>query len=141
MSNNKKKKAGLLLLAGAALGYVGSLFVSDKAKQKHKAMIEEKVEQLKSILTDDDPAQRIQAIFKKNTAKVRAKYELIKQSLITKLAELKGTLQSIDKQKYEQVLNQVVDGAKKEQELTKTQIKKIKSYLLKDFDKIKKSLK
>ncbi|MBD3250062.1 MAG: hypothetical protein GF381_00600 [Candidatus Pacebacteria bacterium] len=143
MSNNNSqiKKTGLALMAGMALGYLGSLFISSDTRRQHKQFVEQKATQLKDILTDEDPVKRVKAIFKKNTQEMRDKYQAIKQDLVTKLSQLKGALQDIDKKKYSQVLDRVLDKARRDQELSQAQLERLKQFLSQDFDRIKNSLK
>ena len=140
-NSNTMKKAGVSLVLGMAIGYIASLFIPSSTREKHKETLEEKTQQLASILREDDPAQRVKDIFEKNTARVRESYNNIKEEFISKLAELKTSIQDIDRQKYQSLLDSVLDRAKEDKELTQAQLDRMRRYLRQDFEKIKSGVK
>lgn len=137
---SKLKKGGLIFLAGMTLGYLGSFFMPAKSRKKQKKFIDQQTQKLKDIMTDQDPAQRIKDIFKENTAQMKEKYENLKHELAQGLASLGGTVEDINKQKYSQVLNNVLKQAKQDKTLSQEQADKLKNYLEQDFEKIKKNI-
>lgn len=148
MSNNSSKYnsgktlkiAVSSLLTGALLGYIGSLFVSSKTKHKHKMLIEEKASKLKEALEETKSVQRVEKVFEEKTAEAKAKYEAIKSDLITSLAKLKGTIADIDREKYQQIVDEVLARAKQDRRIIVEESEKLKNFLEDDYKKIKKAV-
>jgi phage I-like protein len=118
------KNYGLMLLIGAAAGYVASLFVSASTRTKQKEAIE-------------DVAERVTDVFEENTAKVRAKYFQVKNNLTTSIENLMETVGEIDKEKYQQEVDKVLDQARRDKLLIKREAEKLKNYFMQDYEKIR----
>jgi hypothetical protein len=130
------KTTGTLLL-GAALGYAASLFLSPETRAKHRVELERKSRELKDILTDPDERERIREIFEENTDQAHTMYTHTKARLVTFLAGIRGGLQEIDKQKYVQAVDKALTELKKDGELPKKQLDRLRKYLTEDYQKIK----
>ncbi len=132
MTNNSKNDFGITkmlfsFLAGIGVGYVCTLFMEEQKKEAQREALKE-------------AAVRAKDIFEENTVEMRSRYRDIREQFIAALAELKGTVKGIDKQKYEDALDRVLKDIKKEQKLSQSQVNKLKDYFTTDFDKIKQSL-
>jgi gas vesicle protein len=125
------------LLVGAAVGYAASLFLSPDTKLKHRRNLEAKAGELKKLLTDPEEQERVRDIFKENTDSAQEKYRRAKFAVISRLSQMRGAIQDIDKQKYARAVEKALDDLREDGELPKTQLDRLKKYLIEDFQKIK----
>jgi len=136
--SNKLSKFTFAVAMGAAAGYIASLFVPEETKQKHKRQLTTKAEDLDRILRDPQERERVKEIFKKNSQEVTDTFNSVKSELAVNLATLKGSLTQIDKRKYTQAVDQAMNFASEQQQLPSAQLKRLRDYLLADYDRIKK---
>ncbi len=137
MSNKLLTKTTGTLLVGAAVGYAASLFLSPETKLKHRQNIKTKTDELKKLLTDKEEQKRVKDIFKENSEAAQERYRRAKFTVISTLSQMRGTIQDIDKQKYTYAVEKALEDLKENGELPKTQLDRLKRYLIEDFQKIK----
>jgi gas vesicle protein len=125
------------LLVGAAVGYAATLLLSPETKEKHKQTIKQKSEELKKLLTDKEEQERVKEIFRENTDATQQKYRQIKTNLVGLLAQTRGAIQDIDKQKYTYAVEKALEELRTEGTMPKAQLERLKRYLIQDFQKIK----
>lgn len=135
-----KSSLGLVLAGGILLGYVASLFIPDSIKNKNKKQIEAKAVKLKAILTDPEERQRIKEIFNDQSEKARAMYADAKDTLVTNLVALKGSLRDINKQKYLDAVNATITQLRSEKNLPAAQLTRLKEYLQTDYERVRAEL-
>jgi len=131
--------AGLL---GAMAGAIGGFLLapqSGKATRKDIVKLANKIS-LKIKTETTETKTRVEKIFGKISDEAIAKYNEIKDAVVAKVASLKTTGASIDKEKYIKVVDDVVSDFKSDLLATKTGTEKISEYLKKDWDKVKKAL-
>ena len=126
---DKKSKSGILLILGAIIGAITALFLSTDEKGETKETVKKKVSLLKNRLKDAKEEEVIKKIFGSKSKQVTKTYQKAKKQLATKLAKIKGSIAKIDKQKYTNVVNEIVAELKKNKEATSPQLKKLRSYL------------
>jgi len=131
---------GVGVVAGAALGYVVSLLVSDPDKRKQKKKLNNKVEEIKGLLQQEDLVDRVGDVFDSTSSAAREKYEELVDDFAVRLSLFKGTLASIDDKKYRQVVADFVDDLQEDGEFSDEQLKKLKRYLRRDYKLIKQSV-
>lgn len=141
MSKNGSKLF-LASIIGALAGAVGGLLLAPKSGKELRADIATLAKELstKVKLEAEESKQRVKDVFGNATEEAMQKYKEISTSLLGKVAKLKTTGQTIDKEKYEKVVEEVVADFKTDIKMTKTGVEKLLGYLKKDFTKIKKSL-
>lgn len=120
-------KIGLSFFGGLTVGYLVALFAPKNKKEEQKETIEETM-------------NRVKDVYETTGEKARVKYEAIKENLTNSIKNLKESFQSIDRDKYKEELEKVLDQAKNDQKLVKRQVDKLRDYFVKDFDRVKKSL-
>jgi gas vesicle protein len=138
----KKRSAFLAGVIGALAGALGGLLLAPKSgKETRKEVVLLANELAKRLKTKADETKlRIKTIFGKYTDEGIEKYNEINSALIAKVAEVKKTGKEIDKEKYEKVVETVVEEFKGDLTATKESVSKLKKYLKSDWLKIKKVL-
>lgn len=139
------KQTGKFFLAGlfgALAGAIGGLlFAPQSGKKTRKQIADLAAEIALSIKTKaDDTKDQIIDIFGKYSNEAKVKYQTIKEGVINKVAEVKTMSGEIDKEKYGNVVEEVVAEFKDDFESTKDGAVKMVNYLMKDWEKIKKTI-
>lgn len=127
---------GLFFLLGTILGYILSLFVPDQTRDKHQQLAKDKAAALRKIMTDKKQRQRVKKIFQKNTDRALATYQEARETLITNLSQLKGSIDQIDKTKYAKTVNKTITQIKEGKKLPAKQLQELKKYLQEDYQLI-----
>lgn len=123
MTNNKSFKlaAGIF---GIATGVLGGVLLARKLRQESK----------------EDFIAKIRDIFGIYNEEFRDKYLKVSNKLEKSILEIKTSGASLDKDKYEEMVDEIVGSLKHEIETTRESSAKISDYFKKDWDKIKKTL-
>lgn len=123
MTNNKgfKLAAGIF---GIATGVLGGVLLARKLRQESK----------------EDFIAKIRDIFGIYNEEFRDKFFKVQNKLEKKIFDKKSLGEILDKDKYEDLVDEIVGSLKQELETTKESSSKISSYLKKDWEKIKKTL-
>lgn len=137
MGKGKGAKFGLALAAGAAAGYLASLFISEKTKKEHKQQVTEAVDKLASKLMSEKDKKRASQLFKQATKQGEKHLTKAKKILARNLVAANKTFTSIDKQKYLDSVNKTISTLKKKGELNQKQLKKIQTFLEEDYNLFK----
>lgn len=134
--DNKSSKFGLGILFGTLLGGLAALFLSPTTGEENRKLVAKKVAELEKILEEGDLDKKVKEIFGEATEEAKTIYLKSKKDIIKKLSELKETIESIDKKKYEEVVQETVDILKKEFKRETRQMEKLKEELLKEWKKL-----
>ena len=139
------KNSGKIFLAGivgALAGAVGGLLLAPQSGKKTRQEIVDLAEELtlKVKSKADDTRNQVKDVFGKYSEEGKAKYLEIKGAVVSKVATVKTAGESIDKDKYEKVVDEVVADFEEDLKATKSGSTKIVNYLKKDWEKIKKAL-
>lgn len=131
--------AGLL---GALAGAVGGLLLAPKSgKATRKDMVKMANMISKKIKTESvETKKRVMAIYGKTTDEAMAEYNKIKDAVVIKVAALKTAGTAIDKEKYTKVVEGVLADFKSDLKVSKAGATKITTYLVKDWEKVKKAI-
>lgn len=138
MDDNTKKpsKFGLGLLIGSVLGGIAAFFLSPTSGPENREMVAKKIKELEKLMEEKEVDKHIKEIFGEVTEEVKLIYEKAKTELIKRLAELKETVQNIDKEKYMNVVEDVMTKIKKETKKDIRQLEKLKSQLIREWSKL-----
>lgn len=139
---NKKGKLFLVSAISAAVGAIGGILFaphSGKKSRKDITLIAKNIaDQVKDSATDTK--KRVEAVFGEATDAAKQTYRKIQATLSSKIASVKVAGKQIDKAKYGQIVDGVVDDFKSDLKATKDGAKKISVQLKKDWLKVKKAL-
>lgn len=137
MSKNDGK--GIIFMIGAAIGALVALLMATDEEGETKKPVKGKLKKVKTKIKENPEAERLLAIFGEKSAKVQETYSEAVGMLNEKLTSFKGSVGEIDKSKYTAIVDEVVSDMKTASTMTATQLKKLKSFMLQDFEKLKKS--
>lgn len=137
MSDSKSSsKFGLGLLFGAVVGGLAAFFLSPTSGPENQKMVAKKIKELEKLLADTDLEKKVKEIFGEATTEATAVYKKAKKQFIQTLAEAKGTVESIDKEKVAEVANETVEILKKEVKHEVKEMDKLKAELSKEWKKL-----
>ena len=137
MGENKKSKFGLGLLIGTVIGGLTAFFFSPTSGPKNREEVAKKVKQLEKLLKEKEIDKKVKEIFGEASEEAVRIYNMAKEWLIADLAELKLTINEIDKEKYMAAVEDVMNKVKKEVKKDSKQLEKLKKQLMKEWAKMK----
>jgi len=139
---NKKGKFFLAGLFGALAGAVGGLLLAPQSGAETREDIVKLTNEIAGKVKSrvDETTERVKDVFGKYTEEGKEKYLEIKDKVVSKVATVKSAGENIDKNKYGQVIEDVVAEFKDDLSATKNGAGKISKYLKKDWEKFKKAL-
>lgn len=137
IKNDSASKGVVLFGLGILTGWVVKhLFESPEVTQKRQALMHNLAD-LREKLADSDEAQRVQEIFGQVTDEATEIYQDAKEELIHELSMLRLSLDEIDKQKYVEIVNDIISDIRERNGLSEKQITNFTEALMADFSKIK----
>jgi len=132
----KASKFGLGLLVGTLLGGVAAFFLSPTSGPENRKMVADKVKELEKLLADKELDKKLKEIFGEVTEEAETLYKKAKKMIIQRLAELKESIDSINKEKYTEIVHETVDIIKKEAKKEGREMDRLKEELLKEWKKL-----
>jgi gas vesicle protein len=136
MNDSKSNKFGLGLLFGTVIGGLAAFFLSPKSGPENQKMVAKKIKELEKLLADSDLEKKVKDIFGEATEETMAVYKKAKKRFIAALAEVKGTVESFDKEKVAEVAHETVEILKKEAKHESKEMEKLKTELSKEWKKL-----
>lgn len=137
MSDTKSSsKFGLGLLFGALVGGLAAFFLSPSSGPENQKLVAKKIKELEKLLADSDLEKKVKEIFGEATDEAIEVYKKAKKEFIKALAEAKGTLDSLDKEKVAEVARDTVEILKKETKHEGKDMERLKSELTKEWKKL-----
>lgn len=137
MSDSKSSnKFGLGLLFGTIVGGLAALFLSPASGKQNRDLVAKKIKKLEKILADSDVEKKVKEIFGEVTEEATDTYNKAKKEFIKGLAEVKETVEGLDKEKVEKVAKNTVDIIKKEAKHEGREMEKLKAELAKEWKKL-----
>ena len=136
--SNQKSKFGLGLVLGTIVGGITAFFLSPNSGKKNREEAAKKIKKLQKMLEEKDIDEIVKEIFGNASAESKKLFLQAKEELIAKIADLKETIENVDKDEFMEMVDEVVDkvqsGAKREVK----EMKKLKEYLAKEWNKMQK---
>jgi len=129
-------KFGLGLLLGAVIGGLTAFFLSPTSGPENQKMVADKIKELEKILADADIEKTVKEIFGTASDEATMLYKKAKKMFIKTLAEVKGTVESLNAEKVTEVANNTVEILKKEVKHEGKEMEKLKSELVKEWKKL-----
>lgn len=136
-SNKRSSLFGVGLFLGAVAGALGGLFFAPKSGKKLREDVAKRAAEIKKQLKDSDVEKVVRDIFDEASEKTIDAYNTAKDLLSEKIAEVSQSLQSIDKEKYVQLVGGVVETVKESYDVNEEKIAKLKTYLINEYTKLK----
>ena len=142
MSNTQSSsKFGLGLLFGTVIGGLAAFFLSPTSGPENQKMVAKKIKEIEELLADSDLENKVKDIFGEATEDATLVYKKAKKNFIKALAEVKGTVESLDKEKVAEVAHETVEILKKEVKHEGKEMEKLKDELSKEWKKLSPKLK
>lgn len=137
MSDSKSSsKFGFGLLLGAVIGGLTAFFLSPTSGPENQKLVAKKIKELEKLLADSDIEKKVKEIFGEATEEATVVYKKAKKEFIKTLAEAKGTIESLDKDKVSKVAHETVEILKKEVKHEGKEMEKLKAELSKEWKKL-----
>ncbi len=134
--DNRSSKFGLGLLFGTVLGGLAALFLTPTTGKQNRELVAKKIRELEELLKDSHIDEKVKEIFGEVTEEAKAMYLKAKKDTVKRLAELKETVENIDRKKYEEVVRETVEILKKEAKREGKEMDRLKESLLKEWKKL-----
>lgn len=136
-SNGKIFLAGLI---GAVAGAIGGLLLAPKSGKETREDIAKLAKEIAGkIKTEADETRvRVKEVFGNASNAAMSKYTEVRQAIVDKVATVKTAGQEIDKEKYQMIVEDVINEYKSDMELTKDALVKLANLFKKDWNKVKK---
>ena len=143
MADDQKKpnKFGLGLILGAIAGGVAALFLTPTTGEENRELVAKKIKEIEKLLEEEHLDRKVKEIFGEVTTEAKELYVKAKKELVKKLAALKETVASIDREKYEEAVKETINILKKEVKREAKDMEKLKDELMKEWKKLEPSRK
>lgn len=135
MNNHKKSNFGIGVLIGAAIGSVAAFFLSPKSGKENREIVLQKLEAIKKMLKNKSLDEIVIEIFGKVTDEGKRLYTLARDEMNTRLDSMKESVEDIDRDKYTQLVDDVIERLKKEADATKERLAKLRDFLMNRWGK------
>ena len=134
MSDQKSSsKLGLGLIMGTVIGAITAFFLSPKSGKENREEVMKKVRELEEWLKEKEVDVKLKEIYGEATEEGRKLFEFVRKEITMVMGEVKEKIEDFDKEKYEKMIENVMDKAKKETKTTVQKLEKMKSHLLKQW--------
>jgi len=129
-------KFGLGLMFGALVGGFAAFFLSPNSGPENQKLVAKKIKELEKILAEGNLEAKVKEIFGEATEEATKVYKKAKKNFIKELAEVKGTIENLDREKVTEVANGTVEILKKEVKHEGKEMEKLKAELAKEWKKL-----
>ena len=129
-------KFGLGILFGTVIGGLVAFFLSPNSGPENQKLIAKKIKELEKILEEGNLEGKVKEIFGEATDEATGIYKKAKKNFIKELAEVKGTIENLDREKVTEVANGTVEILKKEVKHEGKEMEKLKAELAKEWKKL-----
>jgi gas vesicle protein len=136
MSDSKSSRFGLGLFLGTVVGGLAAFFLSPSSGPENQKMVAKKIKEMEKLFADSHLEKKVKEIFGEATEETMAVYKKAKKEFIKALAEVKGTVDSFDKEKVAEVAHETVEILKKEVKHEGKEMEKLKTELSKEWKKL-----
>jgi gas vesicle protein len=132
----RSSKFGLGLVFGMITGALAGLFLAPKSGKENREAVAKKITELRELLEEKEIDKKVQEIFGEVTAEAKELYLKVKEELINRLAELKESLDKIDREKYLNMVEEVMKTVRTESRHNVHQVEKLKEDLVKNWNRL-----
>ena len=132
--NNKKSPFGAGIIIGAVLGGVAAYFLTPKSGKENRDMAKQKLDEYKKRLEGKNVEQIVKEIFGIASEEGERIYTRAREDLNMRLETIQQSLDEIDKGKYKDMVDDVLENLKNETEMTKDRMARLHEYLMDRWD-------
>jgi len=126
----------LIFGAGLAAGWIVKQLFDSPEFEPQKRQVLATAKELRQRLSDSDEADRVRGIFGKTTRDFTQIYQDTKENVLEEIENLRLSLDDLDKNRYVEIVTNIIKSMKNDQDLPEDQLKKLSQSLVKDFEKI-----
>jgi gas vesicle protein len=142
---HNRNSGGKLFMAGvigAIAGALGGLLLAPKSGKETREDIAKAAKELadQMKMKASDTQERVKDVFGSASEATREKYEAVRSAVFSRVASLKNAGEDINKEKYSEVVDDVVDSFREDLKSIKGNASKLGIYLKKDWERMKKAL-
>jgi len=139
------KRSGNMIMAGiigAIAGAVGGLLFAPRSGKETRDEILKLAQNIsKQIKTNaEDTETRVKQVFGEVTKSTMDKYQLIRSTIVSKVAAVKMAGNDIDRTNYTRIVDLVISEFKDDLAVTKLGASRMAEQMKKDWEKVKKAL-
>lgn len=135
MSDQKSSKLGLGLIMGTIVGAITAFFLSPKSGKENREEVLKKFKELEEWLKEKEVDVKLKEIYGEASEEGRKLFEFVSREVKVVMDEVKEKIEDFDKEKYEKMIENVMNKAKKETKTTVEKLEKMKKHLLKQWQK------
>jgi len=136
MADSKAQKFGLGILIGSVLGGIAATFLSPKSGKENRELIAQKIQELKKSLEEQHIDDKVKEIYGEVTDEGKKLYVTAREEVQKKLDELKKTVDSIDKEKYTAIVEDVMKKLKTEYKTSTAKLGDLQDYFEAQWNKL-----
>lgn len=130
MSDQKSSKLGLGLIMGTIVGAITAFFLSPKSGKENREEAVKKFKELEEWLKEKEVDVKLKEIYGEATEEGRKLFAFVRKEVAMVMGEVKEKFEDFDKEKYEKMIENVMNKAKKETKTTVQKLDKMKNHLL-----------
>ena len=132
--NNKKSPFGAGIIIGAILGGVAAYFLSPKSGKENREMAKQKLDEMKKRVDGKSIDEIVKEIFGMATEEGEKLYTRARNDLNARLDVLQESIDAVDRGKYKNIVDEVLENLKNETEITKDRLSRLQEYLMDRWD-------
>ncbi len=132
--NNKKSPFGAGILVGAVLGGIAAYFLSPKTGKENRDMAKKKLDEMKKRVEGKSLDEIVKEIFGMASEEGERIYTRAREDLNSRLDMVQKSIDEIDRGKYQNIVDEVVENLKNEADVTKDRLTKLHEYLMDRWD-------
>lgn len=132
--NNKKSPFGAGIIIGAVLGGVAAYFLSPKSGKENREMAKQKLDEMKKRVEGKSIDEIVKEIFGMASEEGEKLYTRARNDLNARLDVLQESIDAIDRGKYKNIVDEVLENLKNETEITKDRLSRLQEYLMDRWD-------
>ncbi|MDO8497538.1 MAG: hypothetical protein Q7S61_03260 [bacterium] len=131
---NNGAKFGLGVLVGTVLGGLAAFFLSPGSGEENREMVKKKVDELVKLLKEQEIDKKVKEIYGEVTAEGKKAYTQARKELVGKIEDMKDEMENFDKEKYMEMVEDVVKNVEKTAKNPEGAVKKLRESLIESWN-------
>ncbi len=120
------RKTFKAFLTGGVLGFLAGVLFAPKEGEKTREDLKKKIEEFRKLLEEKEVDKKIEKIFGEVSKTTKEAYFTAQMAIVEGLAEFKGALSELDKEKYSALIREKIDGVRKKFNLDQEVVEKLR---------------